>query len=293
MIETVVYNKNTGEFIMEDKIIKWDKDKNKSGKFIEKQQDKTEFGRFLNCKEFGYYNHMFFNKFDYSEKQYIVRLMLLGAYADYDGYMVKDLRNKRDRQYIKSTELMELLDLKDREYKNTKKYLVDNGLITIDKNKKVIINKKYVSKGEVKMSNKEFQKLENDYIRVFDETIKNIYSQSKPKEHKRLGLLFQILPYINAEHNIICTLDTVNEINKDDVKPLTMKELCLLVGYDVNNSTRLRKDLFNITIDDELIIGIFMDGSGKTIVTNPRLFYKGSDLYNLKGVRGLFGKKKK
>ena len=278
----------TGIIYGEEHVSIWDKERERKQKYIDKKNDTVELRKTFNSEEYGFYNHCFFNKISYQEKQYITRFMYLGSYSDYEGYMVKDINNKKKREYIKINETMGLLNLSQREFMNTKQYLIDNDFIEVDKDNKIIINKKYINKGEVKMSNKEFQKVENDYVRVFDNTVKTIYENSTPKEHKRLGLLFQILPYLNVEHNVLCTLDTVNEKDETKIKAITMKELCLLIGYDVTKSTRLKRELLNITIGEELVIGVFETKNGKAIIVNARLFYKGSDLDNLNGIRAFF-----
>jgi len=81
---------------------------------------------------------------------------------------------------------MELLQLKEREYYNTKKSLIDNQLISIDEDKNIIINDNISFVGKVAKGTKE------DYIRIFKESIKELYKQSLPREHKKLGLFIEL-----------------------------------------------------------------------------------------------------
>ena len=67
-----------------------------------------------------------------------------------------------------------------------------------------------------------------------------------------------------------------------------MPELCELLGYDKAHASRLKRDLFKLTINDELVIGIFEKGNGKAIYINPLLYYKGTRLEDVNSLITLF-----
>lgn len=278
------------------KIIRWEEEQSKKIKkyeYMEKNKNISELAKTLDENNFGAYSHCFFNRFETEYKQYMVRMILLGAYTDYDNKLVWNLDSKRGRKYIMADQLIGVLQLKVAEYKRTKKFLLDNKYISIDNDNKVTVNKELIIKGGIKMSNKEFQKLDNDYVRIFDDSIKDIYREATAREHKKLALLFQILPYINVEHNMVCTIETTDKLEINNIESLNLTQLAEEIGYLKGNTNKLKSDLLGIKIKDENVVMVLNKGRETVITINPRLYYKGSDVNQLKSMINLFEVKNK
>ncbi len=212
------------------------------------------------------------------EKQYLGRFIYLCTFLDFDdnyihyGNSGKDLATEKD--------LKEILNLKDTAFKETKKALIQYELITINKDKTITVNKKYCKKGEIKSKKKL-----RESVRMIEESIKELYEKAKPTEHIYLGLLVQLLPYVNYEYNILC--ENPNETEPTKVKPLTLRQLAINLGY--KNSTDCKKDLLKLKLSGENVSLITeTDTLKKGVVINPKLYYKGSDISKLKGIIALF-----
>ena len=225
-----------------------------------KKLHKEEFYKELKhvCGSF-YFN--FYNKFKITERQYLFRFIYLCTFMDYDNYLANN------RRLYKEDDLQNLLKLSRAEYFNTKKFLIENSLIKITKYKNILVNKKYCKKGDLKMEKN------IEVVRIFDKAIKELYEKSAPKEHRRLALLFEILPYINFNHNILCKNPLEDDFMK--IEPLSLKELCVLIGCDPKRPSVLKKRLFNLTVDGDIVIGIFDKIIGSCIYVNPKVYYKG------------------
>lgn len=205
--------------------------------------------------------------------QFLFRFLYICSFANYDDYL------SNGRRLIREEELQCLLNLCKSEFFKTKKYLLENKLIFIE-NDFIKINAKYCKKGEINKTKA------IEVVRMFDNAIQELYKNSLPREHKKLALLIEILPYINLKYNVVCYNPTEEEL--EFIKPIKLSELCEMLGYDKNNSSRLKKQLFGIKINGEDVIGIFEKSCGKAIFVNPRMYYKGGNKKDLEMLEGMF-----
>ena len=120
-----------------------------------------------------------------------------------------------------------------------------------------------------------------EYQTVFHDSVRSLYNRTSPRNHGRLGLIFQMLPFINREHNILCHNPEETDINK--IIPLTIDEFCGEIGYNPNQRSRLMREYSRITFDvngtQERFCSFCFDGAHRgaiRIIINPRILYKGS-----------------
>lgn len=206
------------------------------------------------------------------EPQYLTRFVYLCCFLDFDDSRVKWGRVNEGNAIVKDLE--EILGLSERECRNTKNALIKKRLITIDKNNIIEINKKYAFKGKGK-------KDMEGCVKMFENGFKQIYENATPKEHKKLGMLIKLLPSVNYAHNILCSNPEETDVTK--IYPLSLKDICNIVGYAEKNSSRLKKELLNLTVNNELVVKITQTKYGIFIYINPRVYYKGHDIDSLKG----------
>ena len=206
------------------------------------------------------------------EPQYLTRFVYLCCFLDFDDSRVKWGKIDGGNAIVKDLE--EILGLSERECRNTKNALIKKGLITIDKNNIIEINKKYAFKGK---SKKDME----GCVKMFENGFKQIYENATPKEHKKLGILIKLLPSVNYAHNILCSNPEETDVTK--IYPLSLKDICNIVGYAEKNSSRLKKELLNLTVNDELVVKITQTKYGIFIYINPHVYYKGHDIDGLKG----------
>lgn len=210
------------------------------------------------------------------DKQYIFRFVYLCTLMNYEN-KIEFGSAKGDNVLALEKDLQEILKLSKRETINTKKELIKNKLIIINDDKTISINNKYAVKGDI-----DKRKLKGS-VRAMEQGIQELYNKAKATEHKKLGLFIEILPYVNFTHNVLCKNPTETDINK--VEAITLYELSKMFK---TNQTRLKRDLFDITVNDEYAIGIFSKKNGMHIYVNPRIYYKGNNVADLKGLMNMF-----
>ena len=217
------------------------------------------------------------------EKQMIFRYIYLCTFSRYDG-KIEYGNAKGDGKLAKLKDLQEILKLSRREAMYVRKVFVENGLIIVNEDKTISVNLEYAFKGKMEKR----KELKGNVIRMFEEAIRELYEKSDPREHKRLALLVELLPYINFTHNIICSNPT--EKNIELVNPFTLKEVMEIAEY--SNITKFRKELLNVTVNGELAMKITETKYGKFIYVNPRIFYKGNSYEDLNACTNEFKVKK-
>lgn len=243
--------------------------------FLEKSDEMKEFKEYI-IEMCGKFTFLFYDEELVNSvlPQYLFRFLYLCTFSNYDNLLM--YKNKP----IEENKLQFMWQLSRMESYNTKKALIDAKLITI-KDKKIYINKKINNRGSSNVN------LNNMATRVFDDYVKEIYENSKPIEHKRLALLVKVLPFLNYNTNVLCSNPFEKDINK--LKHLTIPELSKEINY---SQKRIKSELLEITVYGEKAIGFFITKGIKSIVINPKVFYKGSDISELKGLINLFEIKK-
>lgn len=125
------------------------------------------------------------------------------------------------------------------------------------------------------------------YQQLYLSAIKELYEKITPQQHKRLGHVLKMLPYLNFEYNILCW--NPEETRFDRVLPLTVADFCERIHLDVEHAKRLAKEYgrLTFTMEDkrtsvwwEEVFCKFMTNGGSIadahIYINPRLVFRGS-----------------
>ena len=283
-------NVNTGEYLGEGIFL--------SKEYIEKKQEtqvnkvegyskkkkKDEFSKYMNSNFGSFYfnNYMKLLKKLNNNTALLFRFLYLCTYADYDGYLkYGNYSYGVNHGYMTVKDFDEVFKMSKAMITKLKKELYDNNLIIKSKiDDRLIINGSFYTRGELCLGDM----LESS--RVFDDGIKELYEKSNPREHKRIGVVIPLLPFLNKYHNILCNKPLERELKY--IEPLTLREMCKIIGYDITNEDRLRKQLQNITVKNNPLVAYVSHAKAKFFVVNPALFYKGNCLDDLKGVINLF-----
>lgn len=204
------------------------------------------------------------------EPQYLYRFVVLCCYMDYDN-SIRFGNAKKGYNYATEKDLEEIWRLSTNETIRTKKALIKYDLLRVE-GKHLIINKKYCKKGKQLKGS----------VKIFKNGLIELNEKVGAKKHKRMALFVQLLPYVNYHYNILCS--NPNESNIDKVEPLTPKDICKIVGYNENQSSRLIKELLGLKINNRDAIEIMAENKKRHIYINPYLYCKTNDAEKLKGI---------
>lgn len=210
------------------------------------------------------------------------RFIYLSTFMDFENNLRwgQSFRDK-DRGYMRKKDLGEVLGLSRNHVTKFRQRLIELNILSIDASTGIMnINSRVCHKGKLKNS------LKGKSVRVFEDGIQKIYKSSLPKEHKRLGIFIQLLPYLNIQHNILCF--NVDEERPRKIEPLSIQDICCIVGHKLKNARRLESDLIKTTVGDEALVMKHTKYCSIVYSINPRMFYKGNDIKELQTLINLF-----
>lgn len=238
---------------------------------------KRAAGRRSAVKEFGQYFFTLGNqRFDGLKPQTATRLIYLQTFADYtmgNRNRLK-LNSKTD---MRRSDLSKVLGLSydaaaDFFYEVNPTYIVEDrdGLLftTTD-----VFIRGALNLGET-------------YYRTYCNGVAKLYNETSKTKHRYLGYIFQLLPFVNIEFNVLCRNPMETELKK--VEFLTLDEFCKLIDFDKSNVHRLLKtyDKLRFTAKDndgthlERFVSVVFGGGNigtAKIFVNPRILYSGSN----------------
>lgn len=210
------------------------------------------------------------------------RFIYLSTFMDFENKLRwgQSFRGK-DRGYMIEKDLGEVLGLSRNHVTKFKQRLIELNILSIDASTGIMnINSKVCHKGKLKNS------LKGESVRVFEDGIQNLYKSSSPKEHKRLGIFIQLLPYLNTQHNILCF--NTEEVEPKHIQPLNIQDICKVVGHSLAHARRLEGELIRTTVGTEALVMKHTKYCSTVYSINPRVFYKGNDIKELQALINLF-----
>lgn len=239
------------------------------------------------CKELGGYVHMIYAKNELLfnslgiDKANISRIIYLATYSDYNqkGLIVQQNRDEYGKylsnEPMTRKQIQTILKLGDTAFKSFLKDMKNNNLM-FELDKAFFVNTQYFIKGEVE----NIDNTKQSYCRLFINTIRELYEGCKVTKHKILANVFQLIPFVHYEYNIIChnPNDSINS-----PKALTLSEICELLQVDYSHSSRLAKQLyeFKVTVkgvEYHLFSYIVLNANYDYFVVNPLVIYSGNSL---------------
>ena len=195
--------------------------------------------------------------------------LLLCSYLDFDNNLVikKEKPINKDNLHI-------ILRISKKQSDRTRDDLIKKDILIMNQDESFSINKKYFRKGDI------MREESVETVRVFDNAIRELYESCTPREHKKLALLYKLIPYINNNWNIVCK--NINEENRELIEPYELKEIAKVLG--VTNVTRFKNDLLKLTVNGQPVVMIQLVLNKSRILINPKVYYKGTRLDEVKNI---------
>lgn len=256
-------------------------DKRVAYKEYKKIQEKNQYRKITN-KDLG--NFFFIqNNEDFTDlpPQTVVRLIYLNTFADYE---TNNLMLKKDTP-MQHKDLTKILKISKSAVSNfwhevSPKYIIENEYGLMFTNTDVFIKKHLKRRNYI------------SYQKFYNRGIRKLYKATTPNNHKHLGYIFQMLPYINLEFNLLCYNPLETDLEK--VQLMSLADFCKEINYNVSNLNRLMQIYKRLRFDANGIQERFcsfsydgIDRTQSTIAVNPHVLYNGSD-YRKVEVLGAF-----
>lgn len=277
------------------KIIKKTSDEQKNA--IKRKDDLGNYANELGGFIFIMYinNELLFNNIGL-DRSNISRLIYLATYIDYndreENVLVKHGKNNKI-EYLTKKDIKEIMTLSDATLSRFLNDLRSNELL-YEANDKFYITTKYFSKGK---SNFDKRK----YTRIFINTTRELYKGCSTRQHTKLSYVFQLIPFLNYETNILCS--NPNETDKNKLDKLGLIDICKSLGLstDKKSMSKFEHDLYKISINIDgnnyyMFTRVITKGEycSNYFVINPNIIWNGSNIDETKDtIKWLYFNKKK
>ncbi|MDB8541778.1 hypothetical protein PNU79_07205 [Turicibacter sanguinis] len=187
---------------------------------------------------------------DVVSKANVSRLMMLATYMNYDNYLVLDepssekvVRFKGAVEYMSKKDIQRVLNLKDGTFKQFFNEVTEEEIL-IEVEGGYWLSTNYFYKGEI---NSIRHQVKGHYIRMFVDTVRQIYNGMKTSKHNLLSYVFQLIPCIHHSTNFLCK-DVASSRNSIDY--MNIEDICKFLGLstDKKNMAKFKKDLKSLQV---------------------------------------------
>lgn len=206
------------------------------------------------------------------------RFIYLCTYMEYDtGYIL--WKGKR----INSHYLADIFGVHKNTITNIKKKLFECELIFEDKDQYIYVNMDYCYRGDIS-NNKQYRQ---QCTRIFNDGIQSLYNNASDfRDHKMLGKLLLLLPYVNVYHNVICL--NIKEKDWDKLEIPNSAQMDQIMHVSLNNNQKQMKRLMDIEVNGEPAVLTIKHKNVHMYGINPRIYYGGTKLSDVQELSGMF-----
>lgn len=202
------------------------------------------------------------------KNQDISRLIYISTYIDFNTNILVD--NKKP---ILPKDINKYIRINKHSYKTWITKMLDYGYLKFEDNK-VIVNRNFFNKGKIKKYN------DKTAMRIFTDMVRELYNSLDGKEHHKMGIVMQLIPYINPYFN--CLSKNPHSKNKNEVVPMKLGELNNILGFTDQYCIKLGTDLLSIRLGSDkkriamLVALDDMKPKNMTLIINSKLFFGGN-----------------
>lgn len=198
------------------------------------------------------------------------RLLFIGTYVAWEtGRLQYD--NGRP---ISKAQLQELCGMSRPRFSEFFKRLEAEGILRQDAvTKDLLMSHSVIYRGNIKDIDADVTDL--NYTRVFRATVRRLYEEFGGRKLTQLGILYSILPFINAQTNVVAFNPEEKDVER--IRPMNVRTLATLLEYD--DPHKLKTAMNGIKVDGRPVF-VFADDPynrrEKRIVVNPKVVFGGN-----------------
>lgn len=200
--------------------------------------------------------------------QDVGRLIFISTYCEYGTNLLKC-----DGIYINKSRLKELMNLNNGIYYEWLEKMEKYKYIKFQGDK-IVLNKSFFNYGKLK------DEKDTKAVRLFIDVVRELYNNLLPRDHYKMGLMLQLIPFVNPHFN--CLVENPKERNKENLRLLKLGSLAEKLGYSARHCRRLGNELLSLRFGEEqrrVVIAIAldnMDAKDHILMFNARLFFGGN-----------------
>ena len=214
---------------------------------------------------------------------HMVRFIQLATYSTFGGKLFDKQRNRIKRSSLKNIWLLN----DNAQVKRTYDMLMKCGYIYETEEGYLMINRDIIIKGKIDdFDRMKRQNTDITYTRLFAENFQHLYEGTYPPSRRHLAVLFKVLPFLNYKLNIFCSNPAEEDVEK--IIPYTWEDLAAICGTEKSKLKAFKKNLFELNIFGSPLIGMFLTNKKQSIHINPKVYYSGSNIEDVRYLYKLF-----
>lgn len=195
----------------------------------------------------------------------LTRLIFISTYMDYNNRLML-----AENRLMRKSDVQKILKTSEKTFYRFWKAITDVGLLEVQTDtEELYLNTEIFRRGSA-IKNEDV-----DRVRLYRRSIRTLYNQAKVREHKLLSYLFQAIPFVNINYNIICHNPT--ETDLDLIEPMTMGDYCNIIGYSADNCRRLKTLLKKLMLNKTIVFSFVDNANGLFCYINPNVYYAGNN----------------
>lgn len=234
-----------------------------------KEQQKGFLDRKATMDSFGRFSFLHTMQcFEDVSPETAARLVYLSTFLKWeDGALLITQRSKMGRD-----SLQEVLGLSRQ---TVSRFLdeVNPDYITLDDTNNLYMNPKRFYRGRIGRHGESVS-----WRKIYTDSVRKLYRMVGKNNHRYLGYVFKMLPFISIEYNGLC-LD-IFERDLSMVQFMTNVDFCNRIGYDYSAISRLKRVYKRIRFDveghTEPFCAFVEAGDSTRIFVNPHILYNGT-----------------
>ena len=208
----------------------------------------------------------------------LTKLIYISTYMGYNNRLMAS-----EDESMTKKQMRELLRVSEDTFHKFYISLTNTDILSEDIDKCLYLNTSIFKRGAIK----DVKDIDCNRTRLYIKSIRSLYTQAKISEHKLLSYLFQAIPFVNVNYNIMCFNPLENDLQK--VKPMIMKDFCIIIGYSQDNDRRLKTKLKGLRLQQLPVFSFVDNADGLFCYINPNVYYAGNKWEEVK-VLGRFQK---
>ena len=208
----------------------------------------------------------------------LTKLIYISTYMGYNNRLMVS-----EDESMTKKQMREILRVSEDTFHKFYSSLTNTGILSEDIDKCLYLNTSIFRRGAIK----DVKDIDCNRTRLYINSIRSLYMQAKISEHKLLSYLFQAIPFVSVNYNILCFNPLENDLQK--VKPMIMRDFCVIIGYSQDNDRRLKTKLKGLRLQQLPVFSFVDNADGLFCYINPNVYYAGNKWEEVK-VLGRFQK---
>ena len=148
----------------------------------------------------------------------------------------------------------------------------EKGLVATQPNNDILVCSPMFRRGNISVTG-----YSRGWTRIY-QRIRELYESVTPSQHRYIGAVLRMIPYINIEYNVLCYNPLESDIH--EIEPMSMQAFCAEIGMTTRNEEYYRTQYESIAFQTpngkaNFCKSLFTSDGSEFIYINPEVLFAG------------------